>query len=122
MLRCRDGSYYVGSHRGEDVAARVWEHQHGVDPKAFTFRRRPVELVWSVCCEEITDAIAFERRIKGWSRAKKEALIGGDWREVERLARGAAYVAPDLDARLATATERDAERVVRRPRPSTGSG
>jgi len=122
MLRCSDGSYYVGSHRGEDVTARVWEHQNGVYPKAYTFRRRPVELVWSVFCEEITDAIAFERKIKGWSRPKKEALIRGDWGEVERLARGAKYVAPDLEARLAAATERDGAAVVLRPRPSTGSG
>ena len=87
MLRCADGAYYVGSHRGEDPRAREAEHNAGHDPKAFTFRRRPVQLVWAEHFDQITDAIAAERRIKGWSRAKKEALIRGDWPEIQRLAR-----------------------------------
>jgi putative endonuclease len=46
-----------------------------------------VQLVWSEHFDRITDAIAMERRIKGWSRAKKMALISGNWRDIERLAR-----------------------------------
>ena len=34
------------------------------------------------------DAFAAERRIKGWSRAKKEALIAGDWALISQPARG----------------------------------
>ena len=86
MLRCADSSFYVGSHRGEDGQTRVGQHQAG-EGGDYTQRRRSVTLVW---CEEfqlITDAIAFERRIKGWSRAKKEALIAGDWSEVSALSR-----------------------------------
>jgi putative endonuclease len=37
--------------------------------------------------EQITDAIAAERQLKGWSRAKKEALVRGDWNSVQRLAK-----------------------------------
>ena len=111
MLRCADGRYYVGSHRGEEVAARVWEHQAGVHPKAWTFKRRPVELVWCGSFEMITDAIGFERQLKGWSRAKKEALIAGDWNEVSRLSRGPNCKAPepwvDRIARLARARDVD---------------
>jgi putative endonuclease len=49
--------------------------------------RRPVELVWSEHFERITDAIAAERQIKGWSRGKKEALIGRDWIGLRNLAK-----------------------------------
>ena len=44
-------------------------------------------LVWSDTFMTRDDAFAAERRIKGWSRAKKEALIAGDWERVRQLAR-----------------------------------
>jgi putative endonuclease len=86
MLRCADGSYYVGSATGDDLSHRIAEHQSGVYP-GYTFTRRPVRLVWSEHFERITDAITTERKIKGWSRAKKEALINGDWGKVQQLAK-----------------------------------
>jgi putative endonuclease len=86
MLRCADGSYYVGSARGDDLEPRIAEHQAGVR-QGYTFRRRPVHLVWSERFDRITDAIAVERKIKGWSRAKKEALIKGDWLALRVLAK-----------------------------------
>ena len=85
MLRCADGSYYVGSTRGT-LEQRLAEHQSGVFP-GYTFRRRPVTLIWSEPFSEITDAIAAERQIKGWSRAKKEALARGDWKLIRAAAR-----------------------------------
>ncbi|MDP2213045.1 GIY-YIG nuclease family protein [Phenylobacterium sp.] len=84
MLRCTDGSYYVGSHRGEDVQTRVGQHQAG-EGGDYTQRRRPVTLVWCEESQRITDAIAFERKVKGWSRAKKEALASCDWTTVSAL-------------------------------------
>jgi putative endonuclease len=86
MLRCVDGSFYVGSTR-TDLERRIAEHQQGAFPDNYTFMRRPVELVWSEHFPIITDAIATERKIKGWSRAKKEALVSGDWESVRRLAK-----------------------------------
>jgi putative endonuclease len=86
MLLCRDGSYYVGSHRGEDVGVRVEQHQSG-EGGAYTALRRPVELVWTESFQWITDAIAVERQIKGWSRAKKQALIGQDWATISAKAK-----------------------------------
>jgi len=86
MLRCRDGSYYVGSHRGSDVEARVSMHRQGMGGD-YTSARLPVELVWCEAFQFITDAIAAERRIKGWSRAKKEAMMRGDWDELPSLSR-----------------------------------
>ncbi|PWE16933.1 hypothetical protein DDZ18_09480 [Marinicauda salina] len=78
ILRCADGSYYVGSHRGDDLGRRIGEHQAGMGGD-YTRRRLPVELVYSEWFECIEDAVAAERRLKGWSRAKKEALICGDF-------------------------------------------
>ncbi len=87
MVRCADGSYYVGSHRGEDPALRVAQHNDGLDVRAYTYSRRPVTLVWSQDYPLAFDMVAWERRLKGWSRAKKEALIRGDWCAIQRLAR-----------------------------------
>lgn len=85
MLRCADGSYYVGSARlGLD--RRVSEYNQGAFGD-YTSKRLPVELVWAEHFLDITDAIAVERQIKGWSRAKKEALIQGDFTLIRRLSK-----------------------------------
>jgi predicted GIY-YIG superfamily endonuclease len=76
ILRCSDGSYYMGSTR-ESLEERVAEHNSGFYG-GYTMGRRPVLLVWSQDFDRFTDAIAAERQLKGWSRAKKEALIAGD--------------------------------------------
>jgi putative endonuclease len=86
MLRCADGSFYVGSATGDDLTLRIAQHQAGAFP-GYTSLRRPVELVWSEYFNRVTDAIAVERKIKGWSRAKKEALINGDWDSVRQLSK-----------------------------------
>ena len=86
MLRCADGSYYVGSATGDDLSKRVSEHQSGTYA-GYTYTRRPVDLVWSEHFDRITDAIAIERKIKGWSRAKKAALVRDDWAEIKSHAK-----------------------------------
>ena len=43
ILKCANGAYYVGLAQN-DLEGRVSEHQLGLDPKAWTFKRRPVEL------------------------------------------------------------------------------
>jgi len=65
---------------------RIAEHNAGTYD-GYTSRRRPVELVWSCEFQQITDAISAERQIKGWSRAKKEALIRGDEKALVLLAK-----------------------------------
>ncbi len=84
IVLCADGSYYAGLTRKE-VETRVSEHNLGINAD-YTTRRRPVKLVWSERFDLLTDAIATERRIKGWSRAKKEALIRGDCEALPELA------------------------------------
>ena len=71
ILLCSDGSYYTGITK-RSVEERVSEHAKGLMP-GYTFTRRPVKLVFSEHYERIVEAISAERRIKGWSRAKKEA-------------------------------------------------
>ena len=85
ILRCRDGRYYVGTTRSS-LEQRVAEHNAGFFG-GFTKSRRPVELVYSESFDRIMDAIASERRLKGWSRAKKEALITGDYEKLTQLSR-----------------------------------
>jgi putative endonuclease len=85
MLRCADGSYYVGSAR-LGLERRLAEHNAGTFG-GYTSKRRPVSLVWSQHFLDITDAIVVERQIKGWSRAKKEALIREDYELIRLLAR-----------------------------------
>jgi putative endonuclease len=86
MLRCADGSFYVGSATGDDLTIRIAQHQSGYYG-GYTSTRRPGTLVWSEHFLQITDAIAVERQIKGWSCAKKEALIKGDWNAIRHLAK-----------------------------------
>jgi putative endonuclease len=69
ILRCSDGSYYVGITRGA-LETRVLQHDVGTFG-GYTVTRRPVTLVWQPEFQYLTDAIAAERRIKGWTRAKK---------------------------------------------------
>lgn len=86
MLQCADGSYYIGSYRGDDLDVRVSQHNAGVYADAWTLKRRPVRLVWSQEFQQITDAIAVEQQMKRWRRAKKEAVIRGDWSVLPELA------------------------------------
>ena len=88
LLRCSDGSYYAG--HTDDLDARVAQHQSGAYP-GHTRTRRPVQLVWSERFPTRDEAFAAERRIKGWTRAKKEALIRGDWAALQRLASRASF-------------------------------
>ena len=75
IVRCSDGSYYVGS--TTDLAYRMWQHNEGDGGAAYTRRRRPVELVWSAEFEHVGAAFAFEKQVQGWSRAKRLALVKG---------------------------------------------
>ena len=85
ILLCADGSYYVGTAR-QGLERRIAEHNAGYFG-GYTARRRPVTLVFSEWFERIDDAIAAERQVKGWSRAKKEALIRGDFSRLQELAK-----------------------------------
>lgn len=85
MLRCADGSYYIGKYQGADLERRIWEHNNKLYPNAYTSKRLPVTLVWSEWFSRYDEAVVTERQLKGWSRAKKEALIRSDWEGIQKL-------------------------------------
>ena len=84
LLRCRDGSFYVGSTR--NLEQRMEQHAAGA-VRGYTEALRPVELVWAHESERIDDAWGLERKIKGWSRAKRIALIEGRLADLPALSR-----------------------------------
>ena len=85
LLRCADGTFYVGSTR--DIERRLSEHNLGLGA-AYTRRRgrRPVALVWSSWSDRIDDAYRFEKQIQSWGRAKRIALIEGRLDDLPELA------------------------------------
>ncbi len=93
ILRCSDGSYYTG--HTDDLEKRIGEHQTGAIPSCYTFKRRPLQLVFSQACAIREEALAAEQQIKGWGRKKKEAMMRGDWAEVSRLAKSKTPVRPE---------------------------
>jgi len=90
ILRCADGSYYTG--HTDNLEKRIGEHETGAIPSCYTFKRRPLQLVFSQDCATREEALAAEQQIKGWSRKKKEAMMRSDWGEVSRLAKSRASV------------------------------
>jgi predicted GIY-YIG superfamily endonuclease len=69
----------------DNMESRLIAHQMGTY-SGYTFPRLPVKLVFVEDCVSRDAAFAKERQIKGWSRAKKEALISGDWDKLTELA------------------------------------
>ena len=84
ILRCADGSYYVGL--TEDLKGRENAHNTGRGSK-YTFLRRPVQLVYSESYNSLEKAIGRERQLKGWSHTKKKALIVGDAARLKQLSK-----------------------------------
>jgi putative endonuclease len=83
ILKCSDNSYYTGVTNNIDL--RLSQHQSGKFPESYTYKRRPVELVFFYLFNDIIQAIAFEKQVKGWSRKKKEAIINDNWDKLKEL-------------------------------------
>ena len=77
MLHCGDGSYYVGHTETRELENKMAQHHAGTLDE-YTAKRQPVALVWSAPFTDRDAAFAAERRLKGWTRKKREALIAGD--------------------------------------------
>jgi putative endonuclease len=82
ILECADGKYYTGS--TTDLQKRLYEHQTK-KYNGYTSYRLPVKLVFSQMFNSYHEAYQFERKIKNWSHAKKEALIKGDFSQLHKL-------------------------------------
>lgn len=85
ILKCSDGSYYTGV--TSNLESRMFKHNSGFYPESYTSSRRPLELVFYCEFKDINLAIDKEKQIKRWSRAKKEALINGDFEALVNLAK-----------------------------------
>ncbi|MCH7905032.1 MAG: GIY-YIG nuclease family protein [Armatimonadetes bacterium] len=83
ILECRTGKFYIGV--TSDLEYRLSEHEHGVI-EGFTKRNGPCQLVWSSNFPDMDQAISFEKRVKGWRREKKIALIEGRIEDLPGLA------------------------------------
>ncbi|HEK19797.1 MULTISPECIES: GIY-YIG nuclease family protein [unclassified Mucilaginibacter] len=90
MLLCNDGSYYTGV--TNNIERRLIEHEAGENVNCYTFKRRPLKLVFQEAFGDINQAIAFEKQVKGWRRAKKEAIIAGNWHLLPELAKTSQYL------------------------------
>ena len=84
ILRCGDGSFYVG--HTDDLATRLEQHENRTFG-GYTARRHPLTLVFVSEHTTRAEVLERERQIKGWSRAKKEALTQGDWARLHDLAK-----------------------------------
>src|SRR5512142_1063310 len=91
MLECSDRSLYVG--HTDELETRLAQHESGA-LGGYTSTRRPVRLVWSEELASREEALTCELQLKGWSRAKKWALVQGDWGRIRELA--GPHTGPDL--------------------------
>jgi putative endonuclease len=85
ILLCGDGSYYTGV--TNNLERRLYEHENDHDTKSYTFTRRPLKLVFCESFNDVNQAIAFEKQVKGWNRKKKEAIIRGNWELLPELSK-----------------------------------
>ena len=83
LLKCSDSAYYIGM--TDNLELRFSQYQTGFDPKSYTASRRPVKLMWAQEFASHDEAFRCERQVKGWSRAKKEALVNNDWDEIHGI-------------------------------------
>jgi putative endonuclease len=84
MIRCIDGTFYTGV--TNDIERRYNEHCDGYNPTSYTHTRRPLRLVYASEFQRPDEAIAFEKRLKGWSHKKKRAFADRDWPLLRRFA------------------------------------
>ncbi|MFD1161798.1 GIY-YIG nuclease family protein [Hwangdonia seohaensis] len=85
ILKCSDNTYYTGI--TSNLTKRIAEHKSGKYNDSYTFERRPIHLEFYAEFTNIDLAIATEKQIKKWSRAKKEALINNDFDKLPNLAK-----------------------------------
>ena len=94
IVQCSDGTYSTGV--TNDLERRLWEHPEGYSKNCHTYTRRPVELKYSEHYHTISNAIAREKQLKGWSGKKKEALVIEDLNKIKELAKsGLRQTQPD---------------------------
>ena len=84
ILKCSDGLTYTGI--TNNISRRFEEHQNGLNKTCFTYKRRPLELIFQQEFNNVEQAIYFEKKIKKWSVKKKFALANGEYNLLQILA------------------------------------
>lgn len=84
ILECSDKLLYTGI--TNNISRRLDEHNAGADKNSFTFKRRPVEVIFHQEFNNVNQAIWYEKKIKKWSAQKKMALANGDEIRLKLLA------------------------------------
>ncbi len=84
ILLCSDGSLYTGI--TNDLNTRLSQHEAGRNSRSYTYDKRPLNLKFAKEFQDVLQAIYFEKKIKRWTRAKKMALIRGDYNHLKILA------------------------------------
>lgn len=85
ILLCSDNSFYTGM--TNDLDRRLMEHKSGKNKNSYTYTRLPFELKWHLECSDSRDAVHYEKKIKGWSRRKKQALIDEKWYDLVKFSK-----------------------------------
>lgn len=85
ILECADNTLYVGV--TNNVGRRFIEHILGIHEDSYTFKRRPLKLIYCKQFSSPMEAIKYEKQLKGWSKAKKLALINNDLKLLHELAK-----------------------------------
>ncbi len=85
ILQCSDGTFYTGV--TSNLTQRIHQHEVGFYPNSYTHKRRPVQLAFYCEFSDINLAIEKEKQIKKWTKAKKLALINGDYDGLVNLAK-----------------------------------
>ncbi|MGL4631734.1 MAG: GIY-YIG nuclease family protein [Leadbetterella sp.] len=84
ILKCSDGTFYTGV--TSNLERRLIEHENGVNPKSYTFYRRPIDLQFFETFADINQAIEYEKKLKKWSALKKQALIDKNYEKLKEYA------------------------------------
>jgi putative endonuclease len=86
FLKCNDGSYHI-NHAGHNIKEKIMAQKQGLMPDCYTYTKRPVELIYFEAYETLQEALKKEKQYRGWSRAKKEALMAGDFELIKQLSK-----------------------------------
>jgi len=83
ILECSDGSYYTGA--TTNIGRRIWQHHSGKHQKSYTYKRRPLRLVY--WCEHkcFPAALVHEKKIKRLSKTAKKALVDLHEKQLKQL-------------------------------------
>jgi putative endonuclease len=85
ILKCSDDSYYIGV--TNNLELRLAQHNEGVLVSSYTYNKRPVQLVYYERFDNYYLAIEWEKKIKGWTRRKKEALMEQNWEKLKEYSK-----------------------------------